>query len=66
MTFKGKIFKEGSKLAEYNVTNESTIHLYERIWWGGMRIFVKNDEGKIITIDVEGGSIGIVKAKIQD
>ena len=53
---------DGLTLSDYNISNESAIHLV--CTW---QIFVKTSTGKTITLDVEPSDrIDTVKAKIQD
>ncbi|CAI6346266.1 unnamed protein product [Macrosiphum euphorbiae] len=62
LLFINKELKDGHTLSEYNIENESTIHVVFRLL-GGMQIFVK----KAITLEVEpSNSFENVMAIIQD
>eukprot|EP00752_Nemacystus_decipiens_P016862 g15094.t1 len=66
LIFNGGQLEDDRTLSDYNVENDSTLHL-EVQPDGGMQIFVKPRTGKIITLDVEpSDKTDDVKRKIQD
>lgn len=54
LMFAGHKLGENNKtLAEYNICNESTIHMIICCFRGGKQIFVKTLTGKTMTMDVD-------------
>ncbi|XP_045084018.1 polyubiquitin-like [Aegilops tauschii subsp. strangulata] len=69
LVFAGNELEDSCTLADYNVQNESTLHIVLRFRCqrGGMHIFVRTLTDKIMTTEVEGeDSIYSVKAKVFD
>ena len=67
MVFVVKEVGYGTTLSDYNIQNESTLHLVLRLRDGTLQIFVKILNGKTIALDVEpNDTFQNVKAKVQD
>jgi len=67
LIFAGTILDDNRILSDYDIKNESSIHLLWITFGFSMQIFVKTPAGKTITLEVAPGDfIKDVKAKIQD
>eukprot|EP00525_Craspedostauros_australis_P013178 CAMPEP_0198110690 /NCGR_PEP_ID=MMETSP1442-20131203/2704_1 /TAXON_ID= /ORGANISM="Craspedostauros australis, Strain CCMP3328" /LENGTH=338 /DNA_ID=CAMNT_0043766853 /DNA_START=50 /DNA_END=1066 /DNA_ORIENTATION=- len=66
LIFGGQQLQDGKTLDDYDVGDDSTLHLVLRLR-GGMQLFVKTLTGKTVSVEVEEGeSIEEVKAKISE
>jgi ubiquitin len=66
LIFGGQQLQDAKTLGDYDVGDDSTLHLVLRLR-GGMQLFVKTLTGKTVSIEVEEGeSIEDVKAKIAE
>jgi len=66
LIFGGQQLQDSKTLDDYDVGDDSTLHLVLRLR-GGMQLFVKTLTGKTVSIEVEEGeSIEDVKAKIAE
>lgn len=64
--FGSRALENACTLSDYNIQNESTLHLVERMP-GRMQIFVKTSNEKTIILEVKSSdTIDTIKAKIQD
>ena len=66
LVFGGKQLEDNYTLGDYNIENDSNIHLVLRLR-GGMQIFIKTLSGKTMTLEVDKtDSVESVKRKIEE
>ncbi|XP_078344184.1 polyubiquitin-C-like [Oculina patagonica] len=67
LTFDDEELLDRSALTDYNIQNQSTLHLIPIFRGSGIQIYVRTTTGKMITLEVEpSDTIEIIKLKIQD